>query len=79
MRHIRLDQLEHRAAALLDDQAFVTVVFANHTRRTMRLCDVIDLLQEGEQPRVIDVQGGEERTGDGQLLHLIQGIARGEA
>ena len=78
MRHIRLDQLEHRAAALLDDQAFVTVVFANHTRRTMRLCDVIDLLQEGNQPRVIDVQG-EERTGDGQLLQLIQGIARGEA
>ncbi|MBE7002859.1 MAG: hypothetical protein E7425_01060 [Ruminococcaceae bacterium] len=80
MRHIRLEleQLEHRAAALLDDQAFVTVTFSNGTRRTMRLASVIDLLREGEQPRVIDVQG-EERTGDGQLLQLIQGIARGEA
>ena len=70
----RIDKLTARAQALLDDQAFVTVVFSDGSRRTMRLCDVIDILQE--QPRVVDVLG-EARHDDGHLLALVQELARG--
>lgn len=71
MKCPRLDRMEERARALLDDQAFVEVTFADRSRRTMRLADVIGLLREG--PRVLDVQG-DECPDQGQLLHLIRGI-----
>ena len=72
MKYPRLDKLEKRVQALLDDQAFVVVTFADRSRRTMRLVDVIDLL-DGSGPRVVEVLG-EDRAGNGQLLGLIRGL-----
>ena len=74
MKHTRLDRLEQRAAELLDVKSPVSVVFSDGTRRTMPLCDVINLLREDSGPQVVDVLG-EEREGDGQLLALIRDIA----
>lgn len=79
MKHTKLDELEKKARALLDDQSFVTVSFSNGQRRTMRLVDVIGLLRENESGlHVVDVTG-EARAGDGKLLELIQGIVREKA
>ena len=73
MKYPRLDSMEKRAQALLDDQAFVVVTFADRSRRTMRLADVIGLLREGHGPRVVDVRG-DEYPDQGQLHQLIRGI-----
>ena len=70
----RLDRLESRARALLDMEAFVTVVFSDRTKRSMRLGDVIGLLQDGTGPRVVAVRGGDDLPGQGELLRLIRGI-----
>lgn len=73
MKYPKLDELEERARALLDDQAFVVVTFSNHAKRTMRLCDVIDLMRDGGGLRVVDVTG-DGGSGNGQLLSLIKGL-----
>ena len=79
MKRGRLDEIEKRARALLDDQSFVSVTFSNGQRRTMRLCDVIPLLKENETGLSVTDVTGEARPGDGKLLELIQGIAREKA
>lgn len=73
MKYPRLDRIEERARALLDDQAFVTVTFEDRSRRTMRLASVIDLLRDGSGPRIVDVQG-DDYPEQGRLLQLIRGI-----
>jgi hypothetical protein len=78
MKHGLLEQLERRATALIDGQSFATVYFSNRTRRVMRLCDVIDLLQEGNHPSIVKVQG-EPTKRDGHLLELIKTIVEDPA
>ena len=73
MKYPRLDRMEERARALLDDQAFVVVTFADRSRRTMHLDVVIGLLREGRGPRVVDVRS-DEYPDQGQLYQLIRGI-----
>lgn len=79
MKRGRLDELEKKAQALLDDQSFVTVSFSNGERRKMRLCDVIPLLRENETGLSVTDVTGEAKPGDGKLLELIQGIVREKA
>ena len=72
MKYPKLDALEKRARALLDDQSFVTVSFSNGARRLMRLPDVIPLLQDGAVPRVVGIEG--EAPGSGLLLEILRGL-----
>lgn len=66
----RLQHLEQRAASLLDQRAVVTVIFSDHSRRSMPLTDVIPLLQGGSVAAISGSVGEE----NGQLLELIQAI-----
>ena len=73
MNSSKLKTLEQRARALHAEAQLVTVCFSTGQRRTMRLPDVIPLLQDGAGPRVVGIEG-EAPAGSGQLLELLQGL-----
>ena len=74
MKHPKLDELEKRARALLDDQSFVTVSFSNGQRRKMRLCDVIPLLRENETGLTVTAIDGDAPKDSGLLLEILRGL-----
>ena len=73
MKYSKLNELEQRGRALLDEQDYVMVTFSNGTQRTMRAADVIPLFVGGGELTVTDVTG-DGGSGNGKLLELLRGL-----